>query len=142
MIQTPSFKVTLQFEGEYLANSACYGRQHGVARVSQPGMLRPRGLCGLGAKLFGLSLIVSGLGGSASPLPSASCTVASASSSALALASYQGGLVNIPVLILGLMVPGFGLVETGLVASKVYSMQSINYIFTISTVKSIFSVLA
>jgi len=32
---TPSFKVTLQFEGEYLANSACCGRQHDVAWVSQ-----------------------------------------------------------------------------------------------------------
>ena len=27
-----------------------------------PGMLRPRGLCGLEAKLFGLGLVVSGLG--------------------------------------------------------------------------------
>jgi len=31
----PSFKVTLQFKGEYLAFSACYGWQHDVARVSQ-----------------------------------------------------------------------------------------------------------
>jgi len=30
-----SFKVTLQFEGEYLVNSTCYGWQHDVARVSQ-----------------------------------------------------------------------------------------------------------
>jgi len=29
----PSFKVTLQFEGEYLANSACYGQQHDVDRA-------------------------------------------------------------------------------------------------------------
>jgi len=27
-----------------------------------PGMLRPRGLCGIEAKLFGLGLVVSGLG--------------------------------------------------------------------------------
>jgi len=55
------------------------------------GMLRPRDLCDLEAKLFGLALVVSGL---------ASCIVASASkkfpaSLPLALASCQVGLVNI-----------------------------------------------
>jgi len=45
-------------------------------------MLRPRGLCGLKAKLFGLSL--------------------------------------------GLMASGLGLVKTGLMASKVYSIHDIN----------------
>ena len=32
-----------------------------ITNVVPPGMLRPRGLCGLEAKLFGLGLVVSGL---------------------------------------------------------------------------------
>ena len=43
-------------------------RQNVFLFYLKPGMLRPRGLCGLEAKLFGLGLVVSGLGLMASGL--------------------------------------------------------------------------